>query len=306
MIIPAFRAAEKLPRALASLEKQEGAFAFEVIVVNSGGQPFAYEPREGTFELRLLDFKERLWPGRARNQGLGAARGPIIAFMPADAIGVPGWLASRLAAHAAGADLVGGSILNGTPRHPIGTAEYLLEYSALMPSRDLLAEQQIPHAVSFKRAVLDRVGPYPEESTTGEDTIFSRSCVEAGLRVTYEPRAALLHEGSRSLIALLAHAHAHGRGLAQCIRSFGLESAIGPAGQPLGQAALRALVSYPAQGMMAKTRRLTRFAPRRLPAFLLLAPLIALGLLATGTGALYEQLIDRHRKRPRDHLTSPP
>jgi glycosyltransferase involved in cell wall biosynthesis len=288
VIIPAYRAAPQLDVALRSLERQSYSGAFEVLVINSGGLTYEYRAERPNMAVRILDFEERLWPGAARNAGLHAARGEIIAFMPADALAARSWLAERIAAHEDGADLVGGAILNGRPHNFIATAEYLLEYSALMPNASLLREQGIPHALSFKSRVFDVVGAYPEETTTGEDTIFNGRCLDAGLKVAFAPKAGLAHLGSKSLGEMYRHAFAHGVGLMQCVETFGLKSSVGSPEQNLGAAAFRMLVVYPVAGLIAKFRRLARFAPGCLPGYFALLPLIFSAQVATGAGALFE------------------
>jgi GT2 family glycosyltransferase len=285
VVIPAYRARAQIDGALDSLAAQTFHGEFETIVVVSGNDGCAEYLEEDHPTVRVLNSRERLWPGRARNLGVRAAQGEVIAFMPADARATRNWLEARIAVHDRGADLVGGSILNGDPRHPVACAEYLLEYSALLPVMGLLEAQTIPHAVSFRRSVFDRVGFYPEDTTTGEDTLFNRRCVEAGLQVAYAPEAGLFHSGNRSLGALCRHAHAHGRGLVQCMAHHGLASAIGPLDQSLGRAGWNSLVGYPSAGMRAKVARLARYSPRTLVPFLVVSPLVAVGLLATGIGA---------------------
>ena len=223
-----------------------------------------------------------------RYTGAAVAQGEIIAFASVDTRPTFGWLSDRLEVHREGYDLVGGSILNGTPGHWIGTASYLLEYSALLPVRRLLEQQGIPHAVSFQQSVFANVGLYPEDLLTGEDTIFNRRCLAAGLRVGFAPAAGLFHENPTRLREYLNHAANHGRGLAQCIDEHNLGAAIGPSdAQSLSRAVLSGL-RYTVLGLFAKYQRLARFAPRQLPALLATTPLIVLAQLATAWGALSE------------------
>jgi hypothetical protein len=183
---------------------------------------------------------------------------------------------------------VGGAITNATPHSAVGTAGYLLEYSALLPSIGVLAEQEIPHALSFRRALFEELGPYPEDTRTGEDTLFNRRCVEEGVSIGFAPGAALAHRNPTSVRAMLAHAYTHGRGLMQCVEQHNLSSIVAARDRGLVTAAFRTLVAYPARGMLAKHQRLKRHAPWLLVRFWRLSPLVALGLFATGCGALRE------------------
>jgi hypothetical protein len=188
-----------------------------------------------------------------------------------------------------------GGEANGTPTSLVGTAGYLLEYSALLPIQRLLRKQDIPHAVLFRRAAFDSVGQYPEDTLSGEDTLFNRRCVRAGLSVGYAPRAGLAHRNLTSVRELLAHARAHGRGLAQCVDRYGLGSVIGAPNQALATGAARMLVLYPLLGIWTKVKRMARFAPRRLPQLIGLSPLIFAALVATGWGAWSESRAARVR-----------
>lgn len=292
VVIPAFRARHQIDRALDSLMRQSYTGSIEIVVVVSGNDGCAAHLRENYPGVRLVEALGRLYPGAARNAGVRVAGGNVIAFMPADGEATENWLEQRMTLHEGGADLVGGSIVDGLPWHPVGHAEYLLEYSALMPIDALLEEQAIPHALSFKRRVFDLVGCYPEHTGTGEDTLFNKRCVEAGLDVVFAPDAGLLHSGSRSLLTMWRHAYRHGRGLTECVASNELEASIGPMSQSTLAAFSRMLVVYPLVGFQAKLCRLARFAPARLAALGLLAPIIFSGLMATGWGAWrqYRQL----------------
>jgi glycosyltransferase involved in cell wall biosynthesis len=288
VVIPAYRAAATITVALDSLRCQDLTESFEVIVVDSGSLSCAPQVRAACPQARLVRSPERLRPAAARNAGVRAAHGEHIAFLPADCAASPQWLSERLRLHREGYDAVGGSILNGRRRHPIASAEYLLEYSALLPVEALLPRQQIPHALSFHASVFDRFGEYPEDVETGEDTLFNRRCIVSGMTVGFAPKASLAHLGSTALRPMWSHAAAHGRGLMDCVIDHRLESITGGLEQSSGAALLRMLVLYPSRGWLAKLERLIRFAPGHLPAFLALSPLISFGSMATGFGAWSE------------------
>jgi glycosyltransferase involved in cell wall biosynthesis len=285
VVIPAFRARHQIDGALNSLARQTYAGPVEIVVVASGHDACAAHVRANHPGVSVVDVSRRLWPGEARNIGIQVASGGVVAFMPADTEASAEWLEQRMVRHQNGVDLVGGSIVDGLPRHPVGHAEYLIEYSALMPIKALLEEQSIPHALSFRREVFDLVGGYPEHTATGEDTLFNKRCIDAGFKVTYAPDAGLIHWGNRSLWAMWRHAYRHGRGLAQCVSSSELKAAIGSMSQPALPALWRMLVVYPLIGFHAKFRRLARFAPIRLVGLFMLAPIVLSGLIATGLGA---------------------
>jgi GT2 family glycosyltransferase len=286
VVIPAFRSRARIDTPLRSLAAQSLREPYEVIVVASGDDGCAEHVRDRWPDVRVIASPDRLGPGAARNRGVAAARGEYVAFMPDDAIASPGCLEHRLAAHRRGSPLVAGSIGNGTPRSLVGTAGYFLEYSALIPSRRVLAAQQIPHCLSMRRDVFERFGPYPEDTLTGEDSVFNQRLVNAAVPVAFEPRARYDHLNPTSARHFLEHHVAHGRGLVQCVETYGHPSPIGPARSPL--APVRAFVVYPARRWWAALGRIARGRPASVPLFLTLSPIIWSGLWATATGAMLE------------------
>ncbi len=259
-----------------------------MIVVDSGTDGAADHIRSSHPEVRVVRSARRLWPAAARNAGLRAAAGAYVAFLPADGVAKPDWLRRRVAKHRQGYAAIGGAITNGTPRNPVGTAGYLLEYSALIPSDRILAEQAIPHCLSYDRNLFDRLGAFPDETETGEDTIFNERLLAAGVEIGFDARVQLDHLNLSGLVPYLRHQYAHGRGLVQCVERYGFESPIGPAEQGSVTAALRMFGRYPARRWLASLGRIARGRPTWTPAYLALSPLIWAGLWATSLGAWRE------------------
>lgn len=286
VVIPAFNARDLIGQALESLYAQELDAPFEIIVVASGGDDCADYLREHHSSVRVHHSSDRILPGPARNTGVQMASGEVIAFASADTRAEPRWLLERLRLHRAGCDLVGGSILNGTPKSWIGTAGYLMEYSALLPVEALLRQQDVAHALSFRRSVFELVGEYPEDIATGEDTIFNQRCLTAGLRIAFAPQAGLYHDNPRHLSEFLHHAAGHGRGLAQCIERYGLATSFSDADVWSVRGRIAATFKYTALALTAKYQRIVRYAPRFLPALMACTPLIAAGSAVTAWSTL--------------------
>ena len=286
VVVCAYNARRRIDVALRSLARQDLDEPFEVIVVASGSDGCAeYLAREHP-QVRVMHSPERLWPGPARNRGVEAACGRYVAFLPDDGVAAPDWLRRRLDKHREGYAAVGGAIGNGTPRHPVGSAGYFLEYTALLACERVLAAQPIPHCLSYERELVVRLGGFPEDIPTGEDSVLNERLVRAGVAVGFEPRARLDHLNPTRLRAYLAHQYAHGRGLVRCVERHGHPSPIGPARS--AGALGRALGRYPARRWLGALGRVARGRPRSLPEFILLTPLIWAGLWATAAGALAE------------------
>jgi glycosyltransferase involved in cell wall biosynthesis len=288
-VIPAFNERHRIDCILSSLYAQEIEEPFEIIVAVSGMDGCADYLRQEHPSVVVVHSPTRLLPGAARNAGVRKARGEIVAFASADTRATKNWLNERLRVHRMGFDLVGGSILNGTPRNWVGTAGYLLEYSALLPVRPLLEEQNIPHALSFKRTAFQKAGLYPEDLLTGEDTIFNRRCLDLGLRVGFAPSAGLYHENPTQTRMFLSHAASHGRGLAQCVEQHALPSAIRVHSRRGRLRRAMDAARYVVIGLSAKYQRIARHAPRALPRLVLLTPLIFMAMVATAGAAAFAE-----------------
>jgi len=107
VVLATYNRAAHLPRAIASVLAQEGA-RFELIVVDDAstdGTP-AYLATLADPRIRVISAERNLGPSGARNRGLAAARGDIVAFLDSDDAYRQGRLAVPRAAFAADAELV--------------------------------------------------------------------------------------------------------------------------------------------------------------------------------------------------------
>lgn len=98
VIVPARNAAATLPRTVECLAAQDLAAAFEVIVVDAGSVDATASVVEGSAApVRLVRWRAD-GPAEARNQGVGVARGPLLAFTDADCFPRPNWLSAGVRA----------------------------------------------------------------------------------------------------------------------------------------------------------------------------------------------------------------
>ena len=128
VVVPAWRAADTIVRCLSGIRAQDLGEPFEVVVVSSGDDATADIVRRGFPEVRLVRSAGRLSPGAARNAGIAAARGSVVAFVAADCVPASEWLRRRVEAHRLGHDLVGGCIDSAEPSTISGWAQYLAKF----------------------------------------------------------------------------------------------------------------------------------------------------------------------------------
>lgn len=272
VVIPALSAWRTLPAVLEALRPQLEGAGREALLVESSGELSLAAIEDRWPWVRALVLPRPALPGEARNVGAREARGEWLAFLDADCIPEPGWLDQL--ERSIGPAAVAGSILNGTPRSPVGTAGYLLEFSSWHPG----AHPTLKHAAScnlmVRKRALDQCGGFPEDAYPGEDTILTVPLAAAG-ELGYEPAAQVRHVNRTDLRQFLAHQHRLGRAFAEvCSR---VDFPHGRIGRP---------VLAPFAGifrLLALGWRILRTPKQALIAMLLL-PLILLGLFAWSVG----------------------
>jgi cellulose synthase/poly-beta-1,6-N-acetylglucosamine synthase-like glycosyltransferase len=276
VILPAFRAWATLPTVLEALQPQVEGRDRQAIVVESSGELSAAELERRWPWAQWLVLPEKTLPGRARNLGVQASDGELLAFLDADAIPEPSWLDELEKGLAPGFDAAGGSIVNGTPRSGVGTAGYLLEFADWLPSR----RRSLHHAAScnliVRRSVFSESGGFIEDSFAGEDTIFTFRIGQRD-RLAFAPAARVRHLNRTGLREYLAHQARLGAGFAViCARVDFPHRQLGrPVLAPLG---------VPSR-LASLARRLLRHPREALQAFVLL-PLLVLGLVAWAMGVI--------------------
>ena len=236
---------------------------FEVIVVDSGQDGIAEYVRARYPDVRIVRSETRLRPAAAAT----GASPPL-----GDVRGVPSGRrtrASGLAAPARG-QAPGGFRRRRRRDHErdagASDRERRFEYSALIPSDRVLAEQVIPHTLSFERELLERLGPYPEDVAVGEDTVLNRRLVEAGVEVGFDGRIQFAHENLRRLARTFGTSPSTGAGTWSALRGTGAGSLVGPLDQPTARALWRIFAPYPARRYLSAAGRIRRGRPTGCPA----------------------------------------
>jgi len=145
---------------------------------------------------RVIHNGSRRNAGGARNAGLEATSGDLVAFLDADAVAPGDWLerAGRVFASRPDVVGVGGAIANGRPGR-WGELDYYMNHSEWIAGRPG-EKQNIPTmAIVYRR---DAIGPvrFPE-SNTGEDTAFALAVLERGGVLWYEPAIVVTHRHER-------------------------------------------------------------------------------------------------------------
>lgn len=207
VVIPCYRHAEDLARCLDGLAGQGSEAAGEVIVVNSAADP-AVAAAATKGGARWVQSQIRLLPGQARNLGAAHALGELLAFIDADCVPEPGWLAAAGAALESGARLASGPVLHARPLHPIAVSDNLLQFADFPPNRpDGSARYFAGCNLAIRRADFEAVGGFPDVvSPAGEDTLFSGAVLARWPGGLHFKRAMRVrHTGRTTFRAFLDH-----------------------------------------------------------------------------------------------------
>jgi glycosyltransferase involved in cell wall biosynthesis len=194
VIIPCRDAARTVADAIGSALGQSES-PLEVLVVDdaSSDASAAVARKAGA---RVLVNPTRRNAGGARNAGIEATSGELLAFLDADAVPPRDWLARAREIFAADPSIagVGGSIVNGRAGR-YGELDYFLNHSEWIGGRAGEKHSIPTMAIVYRR---DAVGParFPE-SNSGEDTAFALAVASRGGRLWYEPAIRVTHRHER-------------------------------------------------------------------------------------------------------------
>jgi glycosyltransferase involved in cell wall biosynthesis len=192
VIVPARDAEATLARTLATLAAQDLGAGYEVIVVDNGSRDGTAALAERSDAVTRVVRRERgEGPGAARNAGVEAAGGSVLAFLDSDCRAAPGWLAAGVEAMT-DTELVQGRVLPD-PEPPLGPFDRTLSVGTahgLFESANLFV----------RRELFERIGGFPEgleasgEAPFGEDVIFGWRARREGARTGFCPRALVYHD----------------------------------------------------------------------------------------------------------------
>lgn len=201
VVIPHLNQAQALAACLASLAAGRRR-PDEVIVVDNGSAalPDAVCAAHGA---RLLT-EAAPGPGPARNRGVAAATGAVLAFIDADCTADPGWLAEAAARLAApGAPVLGGAVFIACadPARPTALEAYESVFSFRMDR--YLRDKGFTGTgnLAMRAEAMAAVGPFGGLDTA-EDRDWCHRATAAGLRIEHVPEMVVHHPARRNFADL--------------------------------------------------------------------------------------------------------
>jgi len=213
VIIPARNEASRIESCLTALTSQDSTAEFEIIVVDNGSTDET-SALASAFSVTVV-HEPRVGRAIARNTGIRAARGNILAFTDADCVPCRSWLRELLI----GRDdpEYGCFVGEIVPLEPVNAvARYIHERRLICQLR--LLSQSPPVAatgsIAYRRSVFDEIGMFDEAFAFGEDgDLFWRMVRSERFRYRYNPKAIVGHRHPESIRDFAHRSFREGTGL---------------------------------------------------------------------------------------------
>jgi glycosyltransferase involved in cell wall biosynthesis len=232
VVLPTFRRPDALAKAMRSLaSQQDPGVEWELIVVDNDEAPgveAAVHALASHIPAPVMVLREsRRGAAYARNAGIDAAKGDVVAFIDDDVVAAPQWLARLVApvldgrAEASGGRVVldtsvtvpawlGQDWLGYLSQYDRGTDQRVLDDDYVLSANAAFLTDRL-RALSGFDVVL---GPRAGSPMVNDDLDLCRRLVAAGGRIIYVPDAVVVHElpaGRLTARYLLRRAYAQGR-----------------------------------------------------------------------------------------------
>ncbi len=224
IIVPTRDRAPLLLRTLDALARLRGPLdRVELVAVDDGSRDstarvLAERLPSLPFPARALTGEGR-GPARARNRGIDAATGDLVAFLGDDTFPEEGWLEAHLAAHGR---RPGHIVLGDIRWHPECGEDPFLEFLAPRGPQfdygDLSDPEDLGYGRFFTANLSLRRGPLAEErfderfpAAAFEDVELGWRLERRGMRIGYEPAAVVLHLHRYDLAGFARRMEAAGR-----------------------------------------------------------------------------------------------
>jgi hypothetical protein len=225
VVVPAYNAAATLGDCLASLRTLNYP-NYETIVVDDGSTDSTAQiaEQDGAQTIRL----EHRGLAAARNAGVEAASGEIIAFIDADACADRDWL-YHLVETITRRDAAAASGPNFAPTPPSARAAAMASAPGLpreVRARDADLAQLCGCNMALSKAALTKIGGFdPAFTTAGDDVDLSWRVTASGETLAYAPGAVVIHERRATLSSYIAQQRGYGKGEGLLAKRYPLRDA---------------------------------------------------------------------------------
>lgn len=228
VIVPVFNDAAGVLSCLGALAGQTyPADRFEVVIVDNGSTPPLILPETFAFTVRVTRCET---PGSyaARNAGVKAAAGKILAFTDADCIPRPEWIEQGVIrlSREGGRCIVGGEVRIVEPAERRGVSLY--QFVTGFSQRENIEQKGFSATANLFCPVREFMasGPFDERLLSGGDREWAWRSARSGFRVVFEKHAVVETRPRTSLRAAIRQARRVAAGR-KFLREHGLDH-IGP------------------------------------------------------------------------------
>ena len=243
VVVPVWNAAGVLPTLLDALAAQTADHELVVVDVGSSDETEKIAAAAGARVIRTQQRNRSL----ARNMGVAAAQGELIAFTDADCVPVPAW-AGALAECLAGSPLAAGPVGIRTGAEPNRAERYDLLWR-YPQERYVTAGVAASANLGIRREAFEAIGGYDSRFHHGEDTDLCLRAGDSGYALGWCPAAEVAHPAATSLTAVARRGFEHGASARRLARAYpgraGRRYWTSPGGLVRRGAALRALSVEP-------------------------------------------------------------
>jgi glycosyltransferase involved in cell wall biosynthesis/SAM-dependent methyltransferase len=205
IVIPVFNAQDTLVLCLDSISQlRYPTSRLETIVVDNGSTDSSVNIA-GNYNVTLLHESSVKSSYAARNTGVKAARGDLIAFTDADCIVTPDWL-THLAAH--WQDETAGCFAGEIEAYQPGDLiEQFSDRQGILRQSGTLSCTYLPYTQTansaYRKSVFEQVGLFDPDMTSGGDAdIAWRMQQKLGLKIKFVPEALVYHKHRTSIEGL--------------------------------------------------------------------------------------------------------
>ncbi|MFW6382696.1 MAG: glycosyltransferase, partial [Haloferacaceae archaeon] len=226
VVVPVYNDPEGLDATLDSLLAQTyPSDRYEVVVVDndSGDETLAVARSVADAHPDLVRVERETdvqSSYAARNTGIGAAEGDLLAFVDADVIPDPDWLATAVSSMECRDAVYAGCRVAVEPSEPTLAGRYDA-YTGFPVERYVEDNGFAPTcALLVARSVVDDVGRFDETLVSGGDVEFGHRVAASGRTLHYLPEARVVHPARTSLKSLLDKHVRVGRGITQRWRRY--------------------------------------------------------------------------------------
>ncbi|MBI1340691.1 glycosyltransferase [bacterium] len=231
IIIPTFRRPGRAIAAALSVHRQSARGGFEIVLVDNDPQasalPLIRKFASSTSAPVIAVHEPNPGVASARNAGLRAARGEIIAFLDDDQTASGSWLDDLLRVmDQSGADVVFGPVITRFDTPPDRHLAYFEAFFARTPDHDegLIDTFYGCGCSLVRRASLPSAQPFEtsRNESGGEDDALFQAMFDAGRRFAWAPGAAVFEQPDPKRLSLsytLRRSFAYGQGPVRIARA---------------------------------------------------------------------------------------